>query len=151
MRKHRALIEALKGTTEDVESRDHVVFKNMGLQTHEVVPTLIQGLKDTDRSVSTYAAHMLGKIGPEAMPALSKALKDADSGVRVGAAYALGRIGSGASKVVPELIQALQDKSPVVRNWVMSALEKIGTPKALDALSSHKRDANFTLYKRNIN
>ena len=66
----------------------------IGPQTKEVVPALIQALKD-DFGPRSSAATALGEIGPdakEAVPALAEALKDENYYVRENAAEALEKI-----------------------------------------------------------
>ena len=73
--------------------------------------------------------------------ALLAALNDPDERIRAGASYALGFLGRD---LVPELIKALGDRSPLVRVQAARALEVIGTgaKAALDTLRARLADPN---------
>jgi HEAT repeat protein len=71
-----------------------------------------------------------------ALPVLAEALKDTHAGTRAAAAEALRRLGKDAREAVPELQQALKDKSaePLTRAQAALALGRVGAPDALAAV-----------------
>lgn len=98
----------------------------------EIVPHLVQALKDPDARVRSSAAQALGSIGveaTEAVPHLIEALEDPDLYVHSSAAKALGKIGEGRDEteaVVTLLIGALKDHSAHARESAAEALGDIG-------------------------
>jgi HEAT repeat protein len=104
----------------------------MGKEAEEVVPQLIEMLKDESAYVQMQAAETLGEIAEKAeaaVPALIEALKPRTEGsvtyfgVPQFAAKALGKIGEKAAPAVPALIEAL--KVQAVRSEAAKALMKI--------------------------
>jgi len=59
--------------------------------------------------------------------------------VRASSALALGNIGPDAEKAIRRLKRALDDDNADVRYSAVTALERIGTPKALKALGPRRR------------
>src|SRR5205809_266049 len=55
----------------------------------DLVPTLIESLKDQDKSVRQYAASALARVGKEAVDPLLELLKSKDKAQRANAAYIL--------------------------------------------------------------
>lgn len=72
----------------------------------------------------------------EAIRLLAEALSDREPQIRELAALALIEFGADARYALPELIQALQDESPVVRRRVIRAIGVIGQVAVDDALPS---------------
>src|SRR5437762_11135512 len=62
------------------------VYKNL-------IPSLLDALKDTDPDVRQHTAMALASLGHEAIGPLTKALEDPVKEKRAGAAYALGQMG----------------------------------------------------------
>ena len=86
------------------------------------VGTLIQWLKDEDKSVRVLAAEELGEIkDTRAVEPLIAALRDNNSTVRWSAAEALGKIKD--ARAVGPLIDALEDDDNGVRREAIKALE----------------------------
>jgi HEAT repeat protein len=117
------------------------------------VPALIENLRTRTSHIRASCARALGDLGdPAAIPALIEALRDPDPSVSYTAADALAQIGT--NKAVPALMQIMKEsRSPshherlhsersgmyaVVRN----ALERIGTPEALDAIKKVTKSFN---------
>ena len=76
---------------------------------------------------------------------LRKSLKDPDSTVRSQAAMALAGKGAEAKDAVPDLIRILGD-APTVRNKVVEALSKIGSPAVpslIEALNDSNKQIRF--------
>ncbi len=85
------------------------------------VGTLIQWLKDEDKSVRVLAVEELGEIkDTRAVEPLIAALKDNDRSVRSSAAEALGEIKD--ARAVEPLIAALKDNDSSVRRYAAAAL-----------------------------
>lgn len=138
-----ALSEALRDTDSGVREKATQALAHIGTST--AIPALAEALRDTDSGVRYTAVGALGRIGnPAAIPALLDALHDADSRMRSAAAQALGSIGDPAA--VPALIERLVDTNKAsfsksrVCDDAVAALEKIGTPEALEAVRRWRED-----------
>jgi len=66
---------------------------------------------------------------------LTTLLADEDGQTRFNAAYGLARHGAAAAPATDALVRALDDENRYVRNHSAEALEQIGTPEALRALT----------------
>lgn len=119
---------------------------NMALATHDAVPDLVVALKKGDVLLRFRAADALGGMGPEAegaVDALILALRaDPDARVRASAALALGNIGEAAAKAIPHLKHALESDAADLRVSAETALERIGTEKALKILRKRRGRRN---------
>ena len=62
-------------------------------QFKDLIPSLVDALKDSDPEVRQNSAFALAALGHEALPALKDALKDTNKEKRAAAAYALGQMG----------------------------------------------------------
>jgi HEAT repeat protein len=94
----------------------------------------------TDRDLQTRCntAEALGSLQAHAevtVPALTTLLADEDGQTRFNAAYGLARHGAAAAPATDALVRALDDENRYVRNHSAEALEQIGTPEALRALT----------------
>lgn len=85
-------------------------------------------------------------IGAAAVPGLVSALSDPDGNVRRGSAWALGQIGD--ARAVPYLIERLDDMAgdmfgigERVCDTAAEALERIGTPEALEAVEAWRGES----------
>lgn len=74
---------------------------------------------------------------PEDVPDMILRLRDPEPKVRVGAAWALGELGPKARDAVPDLLEALKDRS--IANLAQYALARIGKP-AIPALVKLMKD-----------
>jgi HEAT repeat protein len=96
----------------------------------DLLPTLLDGLKDKSEEVRANAANVLGQMGAKAKPAveaLSKALGDKEFAVRAEAVMALGEIGPAARAAVPALLETLKsDDIQLLEPFVLGTLAKIG-------------------------
>jgi hypothetical protein len=108
--------------------------------TRDLVPALIDALRDPDSDVRLNAAVALAAVGPDAVESLTAALNDRNPDARAGAAYALGLIGAPAAPATAELIKKLKDDETEVRRQTAQALGRIvaasrypivGTPPTL--------------------
>ena len=70
----------------------------------------------------------VGALDREVVPALIEALKDADVSVRIEAVLALLNIGSAAQEAIPALRAATTDMDARVRSYAAKAIEKIERP-----------------------
>jgi hypothetical protein len=91
----------------------------------ELIPSLIDALKDTDPEVRQHTAMALAALGREALAALTKALEDPVKEKRAAAAYALGQMGYNAHDAVPALLKALKDDEAVVRRSASQAINRV--------------------------
>ena len=109
-----ALIQALEDENKDVRREASSALGVIGQgglaeeKAIDAIPDPIQVFKD------------------DVVPALIQALKDENKDVRREAASALGRIGEEAKNAVPALIQALKGQDPEVRDTIVWALGKMG-------------------------
>ena len=94
----------------------------------ELIPGLIEALKDEEFDVRQYSALALAAIGRDALPALIDALKDEITIRRAAAAYAIGRIGPQARESIPALVKALKDPEAMVKRSAAEALNRLLGP-----------------------
>src|SRR5947207_78756 len=79
---------------------------SLSQQYKDLIPSLIEALKDTDQEVRQHTALALAALGQEAIKPLSKALEDPVKEKRAAAAYALGQMGYNGQEAVPALLKA---------------------------------------------
>jgi HEAT repeat protein len=111
-------------------------FVGWGAGGREVVPALVDALRDGDAHARAAAAEdlrQLGETARAAAPALRAALRDSDVRVRIFAAAALGTIDPSDRHGVPVLTATLGSWDPDVRGEALAALAALG-PGAADAL-----------------
>jgi hypothetical protein len=98
-----------------------------GLDYKEVIPPLIDALKDADTEVRRSAAGALASMGQPAVGPLVDILKDKDKDkeLRANAAYVLGQMGVGGQEAVPTLLKLLKDDDRDVRRRAAYALQNI--------------------------
>ena len=96
-------------------------------QYQDLIPGLLEALRDPDAEVRQYAALALAGLGEEAIAPLSRALEDANKDVRTAAAYALGRMGFTAHTAIPAILRALKDDEASVRRAAAHAISRITT------------------------
>ena len=80
------------------------------------------------RKKAVSALGHVGALDREVVPALIEALKDADVSVRIEAVLALLNIGSAAQEAIPALRAATTDMDARVRSYAAKAIEKIERP-----------------------
>lgn len=93
----------------------------------ELVPALVQGLKDSEADVRRINAATLTALGTDAVPALAETLQDKDRDLRANAAYLLGQLGRSATGALPALLGALKDQDGEVRRRAAFAVHRIVT------------------------
>jgi hypothetical protein len=91
----------------------------------ELIPALIEALKDVDPDVRQHSATALAGLGQEAIEPLQEALKDKSKESRAAAAYALGQMGGLARNIMPDLLKTLKDEDKDVRRSVAQAISRI--------------------------
>jgi HEAT repeat protein len=136
-----ALIEALGNKDNLVRTNAAWAIGQIGADAVEAGPTLVALLKDNDEQVRAEAAAALGSVGykkGEAVAGLINLLKDNAGTVRMNAASSLGQMENDAVSAVPNLIVAIKDENIGVREKVIEALKKIGTPEALQIAQDKK-------------
>src|SRR5262245_29791718 len=101
------------------------MFRPVAQQYADLVPALIDGLKDMDPEVRQHCALALANVGRDALPQLLDALKDAYKDRRAAAAYALGQMGQQGREAVPALVNVLKDEDATVRRASSQALSRI--------------------------
>jgi HEAT repeat protein len=93
----------------------------------EVIPLLVDALKEDNknvRQVAIKALGLMGSNGKDSVPALVSLFSNKDLGNL--AAQAVGQITKKAKENIPLLITALQDKKPLVRANAAESLERVG-------------------------
>ena len=101
-------------------------------RTPEVVPALINALKDPYPSVRANAAGALSRIGEEARPAesaLKDALKDPYGAAVLNAARALRNLKVPNKELTPAVRKVLNDKKGTTRVKAAELLQTLGIPK----------------------
>jgi hypothetical protein len=93
----------------------------------ELIPPLLDALKDHDAEVRQSAASALASIGRQAVEPLLDVLKDKDQSkeMRANAAYVLGQMGHNGQEALPALTKALKDDDRDVRRRAAFAIQRI--------------------------
>jgi len=101
-----------------------------------VIDVLVAKLGESQGNIGSAATHTLGRIGPMAAPKVMKAFQSKNTLARSWSTYAIKLMHPPVKEAVPGLIKLLNDKEATVRYGAKSALERIGTPEALDAVKN---------------
>ena len=102
---------------------------NLSGKPDAVIPTLVEGMQDTNAAVRFKALVGLENFAgttAAAMPPLLKALEDPEIHIRPYAARALGKCSSQTNLVVPALLKAARDANPHLRLQATVALSQFG-------------------------
>ncbi|HZU34808.1 MAG TPA: HEAT repeat domain-containing protein [Gemmataceae bacterium] len=75
-----------------------------------LVPTLLDALKDKDETIRRNATEALRGLGSDAIPSLLEVLRGNDQELRVAAAILLGNMGPKAEVAMPALLRILRNK-----------------------------------------
>lgn len=94
-------------------------------QFKDLIPSLVEALKDSDAEVRQHSAMALAELGHEAIKPLTEAISDPSKDKRAAAAYALGQMGYEGREAIPALLKALKDEESVVRRSSSQALSRI--------------------------
>jgi hypothetical protein len=94
-------------------------------QYKDLIPGLMDALKDTDPEVRQHTAMALAALGREAISPLIKALEDPVKEKRASAAYALGQMGHNANEAIPALLKTLKDDEATVRRSASQAISRV--------------------------
>jgi HEAT repeat protein len=101
----------------------------------EALPTLIDSLRDPDKTVQQAALVAMGKMGPSAVPPLTQTLQQNTWWrARWYAAQGLAQIGPEARSAIPALVRALKDSNRSVQENAALALAAMH-PYALSHLA----------------
>lgn len=129
------LIRLLDDPSPRVRQNTAMVLGIIGDQ--RALQPLVAQLLGDDAAMRKYAALAIGGMGHDAIDPLLGVLKHKDSEVRALAVTLLGEIADPAA--VPGLIRALDDEAQPRRRPISEiaaeALEKVGTPEALEAVA----------------
>jgi HEAT repeat protein len=137
-------IETLRTSEEIKERRDAayalaIISHDSGLdrEAHEVLPVLIEGLKDRDEWIQQMSANALGPMGryaSPAIPALTVMAADRECKMRDAAILALGNIGPAAKDAVPVLLEVYRENGDQYRHqFAAHALKQIDPRAATTA------------------
>ena len=100
----------------------------------DLIPDLIQLLKDPETKVASAAVEAIGNVGAPAVVHLLPCLKDSNASVRERSVKAIAWMDPNASvAALPQLIELLGDEDSGVRWALVRTLERIGAP-AVDGL-----------------
>jgi hypothetical protein len=93
----------------------------------ELIPALIDALKDSDADVRQSAAGALASMGRNAVAPLLEIVKDQakDKDLRANAAYVLGLMGGNGRDALPTLTKMLKDDDKDVRRRAAFAIQRI--------------------------
>ena len=94
------------------------------------VPQLIEVLSDENGPTRRMAAYALAAVGGPAVPALSEALQHTQDAVRIEASYALAQIGDAAEPAMPALMERTKDECDEVRRYLAEAFGSLGATAA---------------------
>jgi len=124
------LIEALADREGTVRKFAAIVLGR--LRDSRALEELGMALYDLHHEVGQAAAEALAQFGPAAVDILFGSLHHAEPGIRLNAVYALGKIQD--ARVVPALIEMLEDPDHHVRWQTVTSLGQLRDPRALPAL-----------------
>lgn len=133
-----------------LERRSRFIVKigELGDQAEPALDLLISALRDKDTKVQMAAFYALNKMGASAAPAIPVLVEimGGDQSWGYEAASTLGRI--GAVSAVPALVEALQAKdNTLLVTAAGMALERIGTPEALEAAQKWREQQKAKKHK----
>ena len=138
-----ALSKTLKeDKNEAVQETAAFALGKIGQAAKPAVPLLIQAAKNERERMRSVAIFALWKIGPaaqEAIPVLIESLNEKDSTIRGMASLALAEMGPSAQEAIPALTRLSNGKNTSDAKNAVFALEKIGTPEALEAVKKHRQ------------
>ena len=129
-------VDTLK-TNADVQARRDaayalaIISSDYGLdrEAADVLPVLIDGLKDRDSWIRQISANALGPMGRHAtpaIPALMAVAANRESDARDSAIMALGRIGPAAKEALPVLLEVYRENDdPYRHQFTADALSQI--------------------------
>lgn len=121
-----------KITDDNPQVRQNIVHTLGKIKNQEAVPAIILRAQDITPSVRQKAVYVLGQIGsPNAIEQLISSLDDSVEDVRWSALEALGRFGKTR---LGHLIEALANKSSMIREMVASLLGDIGDKRTVEPL-----------------
>ena len=144
-----ALTEALADERPSVRREVAFALGAIGPEAASATPALVKLLSDDEANDDHAMQYALGRIGPgakAAIPALIKELQAENSFERQVSAWALAQISPQdaglAKKLVPVLIQGLDNDQPMVRAESANGLGKLGAnaAAAVDALTKASKD-----------
>jgi hypothetical protein len=96
-----------------------------------VVPAILPCVQEDEMAESTVHALASFKISPDVgVPVMRNAVGSKNAVVRVWAVVSLGRYGKAASAAIPELLRAVNDSDPRVKQEAVDAL-KVVAPEGL--------------------
>lgn len=152
----------------EVNPKNRLMVASLASYGHQAVPVLISLFQGTPIPLRFEIVHALAQIGEPAKPALLEALKAPDPDIRLGAikvmeemrtnyvspivevlkkdedenvrqqaAWTLGALGAGAE--TQDLMQALNDRSPLVRPAAATSLAQLRYTAATDRLGQLAR------------
>jgi len=119
-----------------------VELGHLGAGAARAIPVLEGLIDDEALDVRIEAAIALARIGShseKAVPVLIEVLQHHSDNKKYLAVLSLGIIGGGAGEAVPSLIHELKEGHADLRQAILTALENIGTPEALQAIKQENR------------
>jgi HEAT repeat protein len=133
------LIDALKGSEDDLRAEALKSLAVMGRDAETAVPALCETLQSRSYNICSLALHAIHELGPvakDATPCLIELLKARKIEPRYRVVLALGEIGPAAKDAVEPLLQCLHDSELAIRLSALDALKKIDPDAAKRATES---------------
>ena len=143
------LIYQLENSDQDTKILAVKSLGRIGRDASSAIVPLIKGLQDSSSGVRWQSSTALRKIGEDVVPDLIQELKNPNLEVCHSAIRTLGQIGSDAEVAVPILIQLVQNDDESTRRLsstlatssiAIEALEQIGTRQALDVVEEYNKN-----------
>jgi HEAT repeat protein len=112
-------------------------LRYLGPAARPALPQLLRALEDPNPGVCILAASAVCQIErrPEAVSVLAAGLRRTESGVRSVAAAYLAEIGADAGPATADLVEALDDPVPGIRDYAVTALKNVGRRAHPDLLA----------------
>ncbi|MEK7486804.1 MAG: HEAT repeat domain-containing protein [Planctomycetota bacterium] len=128
-----SLLEKLSLQKENTKLQKEIAFtlKEIGVQTEESLPILIQKLQNLDYVAQTFILEILQQMGSKASPAtptlVQLLLNSKDLYTSSKIISTLEKIGNGAKEAIPALLKLLQESSDEkIKDALVKTLSKIG-------------------------
>ena len=142
------LIYQLENSDQDTKILAVKSLGRIGRDASSAIAPLIKALQDSSSGVRWQSSTALRKIGKDVIPDLIQELKNPNLEVCHSVIRTLGQIGSDAEVAVPLLIQLVQNDDESTRRLssalatssiAIEALEQIGTRPALDVVAKYDK------------
>ena len=140
-----SLISKLKSDDAVIRFQTLVNLEKNLTKDQEIIDLMINLFSDPDPYINGKAADIVSKIGKNALPSLIEGLRDSNSNVRWCSAVAFSKMGNGAQSAQSVLITALNDKNENVRWCSVIALGNIekNSDEKINAIAGCLNDIDY--------